>query len=149
MTNNLFSPSLPTFTPSPNHTANSTYYPGTILTNNPSSLFQSFTPLLSSVPQTSNRTLSSRVYKYSLQSGRNSLVVYNWGYSRHIWSIRTFWLKKSYMKIKKYFLNYTNSLCTMFKQNVLILKKCPDTPQLYTTDALFNKMFQYLHIVYY
>ena len=32
-------------------------------------------------------------------------------------------------------------------------QKCPNTlnntPQLYTTDALFSKMFQYLYIVYY
>ena len=28
-------------------------------------------------------------------------------------------------------------------------RKYPSTPQLHTTDALFNKMFQYLHIEYY
>ena len=65
------------------------------------------------------------------------------------WSIRTFLIKKSYMKIQKSFLNYTNSSCTNFNQKCPNTPKWPDTPQFYTTDALFNKMFQYSPFVYY
>ena len=56
------------------------------------------------------------------------------------WSIKTFLIKKSYMKIQKSFLNYINSLCTIFDQKCLNTPKCPDTPQFYTTDAVPTSM---------
>ena len=64
---------------------------------------------------------------------------------RTFWSIRTFFFNHT-RKFKN--LN-TNSLRTIFNQKCPNTPKCRNTPQLYTTDGLFNKMFQHFYIVYY
>ena len=63
------------------------------------------------------------------------------------WSIVTFWLKKSCTKIQKSLLNYTNSSCINFNQNVPITPNCIlprhsstkffNFPILYTIDTFF------------
>ena len=55
------------------------------------------------------------------------------------WSIRRYLVKKSYIKIQKSLLNYTNSLCTIFNQIYSNTPKCLDTPKFYTTNAHFRK----------
>ena len=84
---------------------------------------------------------------------------------RTFWSIMTFLDKNSYMKIPKAFRVILILYAQFLAKNVLIFQtvsiplncilpthpstKYPDTPQLYSTSALFNKMFQYHYIVYY
>ena len=53
-------------------------------------------------------------------------------------SIRTFLIKKTYMKVQKSFLNYANSLSKIFNQECPNTPTCPNTPQFYTTDVLFS-----------
>ena len=81
------------------------------------------------------------------------------------YTIEAFLVKKSYMKIQKYFRIILIVYAQFLTKNVLILQsvpiplncilpihsstKCFNTFILYTTDALFDKMFEYLHIVYY
>ena len=38
------------------------------------------------------------------------------------------------MKVQKSSLNYTNSSCANFNEKCPKIRKCPDTPQLYTTE---------------
>ena len=74
-------------------------------------------------------------------------------------------VKKSYREIQKSFRIIISLYAQFLTKNVLILQNVPiplnflppmqsspkfvNTSILYTTDALFNKMFQYQHIVYY
>ena len=75
-----------------------------------------------------------------------------WG-TRTFSSIRTFLVKKSCIKIQYPFRVMLILYAQFLTINVLILQNVlmPSPPplQLYTTDTLLSKMFQYLYIVYY
>ena len=77
--------------------------------------------------------------------------------SIQLWGIRTFLVKKSYTKIQYPFrvilILYAQFLTinVLILQNVLMPPAPPHPPplQLYTTNTILSKMFQYLYIVYY
>ena len=77
-----------------------------------------------------------------------------WGI-RTFSSIRTFLVKKSYTKIQYPFRVILILYAQFLTINVLILQNVlmphpphPPPLQLYTTNTLLSKMFQYLYIVY-